>query len=89
MEAVSNDLMEQLFRSLLTGKTLTMDYINRTMEGTGNRSLIAGRYIAMAGVMVTPEDREPTVVETGLYQRGVIGSVSRSRMFHVNYILSI
>ena len=77
MEAVSNDLMEQLFRSLLTGKTLTMDYINRTMEGTGNRSLIAGRYIAMAGVMVTPEDREPTVVETGLYQRSVIGLISQ------------
>lgn len=77
MNSISNDLMEQLFRSLLSGKSLTEEYIRSTLEGTGNQALIGGRYVAMVGALQMPEDREPTIVEASLYQRSIINLITQ------------
>lgn len=77
MNSISHDIMEQLFRSLLSGKSLSEEYIRGTLEGTGNSTLVSGLYVAIAMTLEMPEDRKPTIVETGLYQRSMISLISQ------------
>ena len=76
MEAISNDIMEQLFRGVLSGKSMSQNYIQGALEGTGRKELFTGRYMALAGMLLLAEDRELTMVEAGLYQRSIVGIIN-------------
>ena len=72
MAAISNDLAEQLFRNILTGRVTDREQIDKTLRASGLEHLLKGRYQAIAGVMSYPEDREISGVERELYCRNLI-----------------
>ncbi|MDD6212519.1 MAG: AraC family transcriptional regulator [Clostridiales bacterium] len=73
LASISHDMTEQMFRSILTGKTVDNAYITSTLEGIGLSDYLHGRYMAMAGRLLIDKNRELTTVESGLYQRSLIG----------------
>lgn len=72
MESVSRDVAEQLFRNILMRRDITGEQAENTLRGVGMTPFLPGRWLALAGVLVLPEEREPTLVETNLYQRSVL-----------------
>ncbi len=72
MESVSRDIVEQLFRNILNHQEISKEQAEQTLEGIGMSGLLTGRYLALAGILILPEDRELTLVENRLYQRSVL-----------------
>ena len=76
---ISQDMLEQLFRSLVMGKTIDSDYMNRTMKGLGLEEYLDGRYQAIAGCIRIDAERELTSMELGMYRRSLLGFLAEQK----------
>ena len=73
---ISRDVLEQLFRSIVIGKSVDSDYISETMKGLGLEQYTHGRYQAIAGIIRVDEGRELTSMEMGMYRRSLLSFLS-------------
>ena len=69
---ISQDVLSQMFRGILTGTVAEPDYIRSRMEGLGLSRFRTGRFQALAGIIRPMEKRELSSVEEGLYQRSLL-----------------
>jgi|GEM_PF-706859 len=72
METISDDILEQLLRGILSGKNVNAKSIVHTLEGIGRDDLLEGYYLAMAAELRYSEGAVPTLVEEELYQRSLL-----------------
>lgn len=83
---ISQDMLEQMFRTIVNGRQVDAAYISTTLQGLGLEKLNNGRYVAIAGYMHTPEDREQTSMETGMYRRSLMNFVDEYRISEGRYV---
>lgn len=72
MENISDDILEQLLRSILSGKSKGITSIVHTLEGIGRDELNQGHYIVLAAEISYGEKESITMVEQELYQRSFL-----------------
>lgn len=71
MRSVSDDLMEQLLRRVLTDQEIEDGYIEETLAGLGRGGLVRARVVALCG-QLTFADANASSVEISLCRRSVL-----------------
>lgn len=77
MENISDDILEQLLRNILSGKNWSLQSIAQTLEGIGREDFAQGYYIVLAAEFSYEEKEDLTMVEQELYQRSLLRLLSQ------------
>lgn len=72
MDNISDDILEQLLRSILSGKSWSSQAIAQTLQGIGRMDLTQGYYLVLAAEISYEEKENLTMVEQELYQRSLL-----------------
>ncbi len=86
LASISHDVAEQTFRSILSGKNVSVEYITSTLRGIGLEDYTHGRYMVLAGMLVMDKNRELSAVEIGLYKRSLVNLLGE--LGGADYIIS-
>lgn len=72
MENISDDILEQLLRSILSGKNRSNQSVAHTLQGIGRADLTEGHYMVLAAEISYGERENLTMIEQELYQRSLL-----------------
>lgn len=72
METISTDILEQLLRNILSGKSWEAKSIVHTLSGIGRDDLVQGCYMVLVVDIFYEEKESITMVERELYQRSLL-----------------
>lgn len=77
MENISDDILEQLLRSILSGKNWNNQSIGHTLKGIGREDFAGGYYMVLAAEIFYEDKERITIVEQELYQRSLLRLLTR------------